>query len=167
MGKEDWFVIYTRSRAEKKTAASLEKMGIQVYCPLRKTRRKWSDRWKWVEEPLFTSYLFIRIEESRREEIFHVPSVVRYVYWLGKPAKVRDEELDELRKWLGEYEHESISILFKPKDEVRVSSGPLMDVKGMVVQQKGQTLILFIEGIGAEVRVDLRKNSVDKLRETP
>lgn len=165
MKEKDWFVIYTRARTEKKSAVSLEKMGVEVYCPLRKTRRKWSDRWKWVEEPLFTSYLFIRIAESQRHDIFIIPSVVRYVHWLGKPAKVRDEELNELRKWLGEFEHEAISLHFQAQDQIRVSSGPLMDVKGTVVQQKGQILILRIEGIGAEVRVDLRKNAVDKVKE--
>jgi transcription antitermination factor NusG len=160
----DWYVIYCRPRTEKKTALSLEKMGIEVYCPIKKTRRKWSDRWKWVEMPLFTSYIFIRIEESKREEVFIIPSVVRFLYYLGVPAKVRDKDLDELRKWMGEFEHDRISLSFIPEDQVRVKSGPLMDSTGIVVQQKGQILTLVLEGLGVKVRLDLRENAIEKLQ---
>ena len=59
-----WLVVYTKPRQEKKAAAALEKRGIGVYCPLKREKRKWSDRWKWVETPLFTSYVFVRATEA-------------------------------------------------------------------------------------------------------
>lgn len=158
-----WLVLYSKPRAEKKTAKVLEKYGFEVYCPLKKTRRKWSDRWKWVEQPLFTSYLFIRIEEERREEVFVVPSIVRYMFWLGKPAEVKDEEIAHLRRWLGEFDHEAIEVRLQSEDKVRVKSGPLIDNTGIVVETKGKVLRLLLDGLGAEVRVDLRKNQVEKL----
>ena len=60
-----WYVLYTKHRNEKKVAQRLSEAGYTVYCPLQKVRRQWSDRTKVVEEPLFKSYLFIQIEESR------------------------------------------------------------------------------------------------------
>ena len=158
-----WLVLYSKPRAEKKTAQALEKHGFEVYCPLKKTRRKWSDRWKWVEQPLFSSYLFIHIDFKQREDVFVVPTIVRYMYWLGRPAEVREEEIEQLRKWLGEYDHDAIEVRFNSADKVKVNSGPLMDSTGVVVEKKGQILRLVLDGLGAEVRVDLRKNAVERL----
>ena len=141
-------------------------MGFEVFCPVKKTRRRWSDRWKWVEEPLFNSYIFLRIEDHRREEVFVVPGLVRYLFWLGKPARVRDQEIQVLRNWLGEYAHEAISMRFIAKERVRIRSGVLMDAEARVVTQKGNRLRLFLEGLGAEVTVDLQQNQVEKI-DTP
>ena len=74
-----WYVLYTMPRNEKKVAQRLSEAGYIVYCPLQKVRRQWSDRTKVVEEPLFKSYLFIQIEDSRRDEVFSFPGTVRYI----------------------------------------------------------------------------------------
>jgi transcription antitermination factor NusG len=58
----NWYAVYTRHRSEKRLADALAKLGIDHYLPLLRTRKKWSDRYKWVEEPLFASYVFVRIE---------------------------------------------------------------------------------------------------------
>ena len=159
----DWYVLYCKSRAEKKCAEKLLAMGFEVFCPVRKTRRRWSDRWKWVEEPLFNSYIFLRIEDHRREEVFVVPGLVRYLFWLGKPARVRDSEIQVLRTWLGEYAHEAISMCFVAEERVRIRSGVLMDAEAKVVMKKGNKLKLFLEGLRAEVTVDLQQNQVEKI----
>ncbi|MEY4660481.1 MAG: hypothetical protein RLZZ42_433, partial [Bacteroidota bacterium] len=62
--KKKWFAVYTRSRCEKKVAQMLTKRGIVNYCPLNKKLRQWSDRKKYIFEPLFPSYVFVYIEES-------------------------------------------------------------------------------------------------------
>ena len=96
----NWFVIYTKSRQEKKVALELEKMGITVYCPMINQIRQWSDRKKKVEVPLISSYVFVQLKERDRETVFEVPGIVRYVYWLEKPAIVRDEEIAVMKTWL-------------------------------------------------------------------
>ena len=96
----NWFVIYTKSRQEKKVALELEKMGITVYCPMINQIRQWSDRKKKVEVPLISSYVFVQLKERDREAVFEVPGIVRYVYWLEKPAIVRDEEIAVMKAWL-------------------------------------------------------------------
>ena len=160
----NWYVIYTKSRYEKAVAEKLTSSGIEVYCPLLKTKKQWSDRWKWVEEPLFRSYCFVQIEEKERDKVFSVPGVVRYLYHCGKPAIVRTCEIELLKNWLNEYSHESIeSSGFHTNDKVLLRSGALMDYKAEVVRSSGNYIFLFLESLGVQIKVDLRKNIVEKL----
>src|SRR5271170_7100148 len=99
----NWFVLYTKPRWEKKVYTLLTGNNIEAYCPLNRVRKKWSDRVKWVEEPLFKSYLFVRIAEEEQTAVKMANGVVNFVYWLGKPAVVRDEEITIIRKFLDEY----------------------------------------------------------------
>ena len=78
-----WFVIYTKSKSEKLVANGLRNLGFDVYCPLRKVQRKWSDRVKIVEEPLFRSYCFVNLKEEERHLVYNVPGFVRYLFWYG------------------------------------------------------------------------------------
>lgn len=159
-----WYVIYTKSRFEKAVADKLALNGVEVYCPLLRTRKKWSDRWKWVEEPLFRSYCFVRLEDDERDKVFLVNGVVRFLYYCGKPAVVRDEEVDLLKSWLDQFSHESIeSSVFNASDKVLLKSGPLMDQKAEVLNSKGNYITLRLETLGVQIKVDLRKNIVEKI----
>lgn len=161
----NWYVIYTKSRSEKKVADKLAKAGIEVFCPLLKRKKLWSDRWKWVEEPLFRSYCFVRLEDQYRDLVFSVPGVVRYVYHCGKPAGIREKEMDLLKDWLAEYDHESIQAEnLNVNDRIRIRSGALMDKEAEVLESKGNYALLLLEDLGLQVKVDLRKNIIEKLK---
>jgi transcription antitermination factor NusG len=99
-----WYAIYTRPRWEKKVNTLLAEKGIESYCPLNKVRRKWSDRIKTIEEPLFKSYVFVRIRDDERSNVRMTSGVVNFVYWDGKPALIRDKEIQNIRRFLDEYE---------------------------------------------------------------
>lgn len=160
----NWFVIYTKSRYEKVVAEKLQALGIRVYCPMLKTKRRWSDRWKWVEEPLFRSYCFVCLSDSERDEVFNVSGVVRYLYHCGRPAIVREKEIELLKDWLNEYNHESFeSFEYQAKDKVILRTGVLMDQKAEVIISSGNYITLKLESLGLQIRVDLRKNIVEKL----
>ncbi len=88
-----WFVLYVKPQNEIKVGKALTALGIEVFCPTKKEVRQWSDRKKTVEVPLFKSYVFVKLEAQNRNQVFSVPGVVRYLFWLGKPAVVRDEEI--------------------------------------------------------------------------
>ena len=160
----NWYVIYTKSRYEKAVADKLALFGIEVYCPLLKIKKLWSDRWKWVEEPLFRSYCFVRLEDKNRDRIFTVHGVVRYVYHCGKLAIIRDKEMDLLKNWLMQYDHDSIlSETLNVNDRIRIRSGALMDKEAEVLESKGHYALLLLEDLGLQVKVDLRKNIIEKL----
>tara|TARA_B110001452_G_C15223462_1_gene424102 strand:- start:1271 stop:1768 length:498 start_codon:yes stop_codon:yes gene_type:complete len=92
-----WHVLYTKPRHEIKALERLVQNGFEVYCPMKTTLKQWSDRKKKVSEPLLPSYIFIKITEKKRVTPLTDSSVLNYIFWLGKPAIVRDEEIDTLK----------------------------------------------------------------------
>lgn len=153
-----WYVLYTKPKAEKKAADQLSRIGIEVYCPLVTKMSQWSDRLKKVEVPLFTSYVFVNIEDSKRDTVFAVPGVVRYLFWLGKPAIVRDEEISNIKQWLTDevatVEMENI----RKGDTLEIKEGPFKSHTGLVQQVNKNTVRLLIESLG--VMLTLKYNSL-------
>src|SRR5687767_10865779 len=99
-----WFAVYTRPRWEKKISAILEQKGIEYYCPVQKVVRQWSDRKKVILEPVFKTYIFIKISEQKKWDIKRIDGILNYVYWLGKPAKIPEKDIDNVRKFLSEFD---------------------------------------------------------------
>src|ERR1700712_1249639 len=98
----NWYAVYTKPRWEKKVYALMTERGITAYCPLNKVRRKWSDRVKTVEEPLFSSYVFVQAEDDGLTNVRMVGGVVNFVYWQGKPAVIPEREILTIKKFLNE-----------------------------------------------------------------
>ena len=92
-----WFAVYTRPRCEKKVAEILTRKKIENYCPINKVFRQWSDRKKVVYEPLFTSYVFVRISEREITSLKQSNGIINLVYWLGKPAVIHDSEIEVIK----------------------------------------------------------------------
>mgnify|MGYP001771040702 CR=1 FL=1 len=145
-----WYAIYTHPRWEKKVNTLLLRKGIESYCPLNKVRRKWSDRIKLVEEPLFKSYVFVKIDDSQRTDVRMVQGVINFVYWNGKPAIVKDKEILVIRKFLDEYKNVQLAPI-KEGDPVLVNAGPLMDQKGVVLEVKKKVAKVLIESLGYQL----------------
>lgn len=138
---------------------------MEVYCPLVKKERRWSDRIKVVEEPLFRSYVFINCEENQREGAFRSYGAVRYLYWLKKPAIVKDAEISAIRDLLGEFESQELEVMdFEPEDRIRIKSGPLMDKEAIIKDISSNQITLFIESLSLKIVLDPRKNKLSKLQ---
>ena len=99
----NWYVIYTKHRHEKKVEQDLISLGIQAYCPTRIKYRFWSDRVKKINVPVLPSMLLVRVEEKSLNSVFYSKGVTGYMFWLGKRAVVRDQEVKELKKSLSNY----------------------------------------------------------------
>lgn len=156
-----WFVLYTKSRNEKSVAERLSALGIEVYCPMLKTKRKWSDRIKTVEEPLFRSYCFVRLEEYERDKVFEVPGIVKYLYWLKKPAIVRDVEIETIQQMLQTHDHHGIKVeQYEPMSQVTISTGAFANATGEVISQQGRILTVSLVSLGVVLKVDLSKTAV-------
>ena len=95
-----WHVIYTKSRAEKKVEERLNNYGIEAYCPVKEDIKQWSDRKKKILVPVLPSMILVNIDELERNKVFDIPGVVRYLFWLGKHAVVRQQEVDSLKDLL-------------------------------------------------------------------
>ena len=152
----NWLVIHTKPRHEKRVAEDLEAKRFEVYLPLKKVVRQWSDRRKKVQEPLFKSYVFIHVSEEQRAEALMTYGVVRYLYWCGSPAVVRDEEIDAIRTFLGETEYlEEDKIEYVVGDEVEIKLGAFRGAKGEYLSRQGDHLILLIDSLGQYIKAEV------------
>ena len=146
-----WFVIYTKSRNEKKVAELLQKNGVEVFCPLVKLKKNWSDRTKIVETPLFNSYVFVNLPEKDRNLVFNVPGVIRYLFWLKKPAIVKDSEIESLKAVLNDT-IDSFSIEnYQIGDTIKISEGVFKGVDGVIEKQSKNKLHVILENVGIKI----------------
>jgi transcription antitermination factor NusG len=154
----NWYVLYTKPKWEKKVAEQLTKSGIECYCPTIIQLRQWSDRKKKVEVPLFNSYVFVQLPDADRNIVFNSPGVVRYLFWLGKPAIVKDDEIAVIKKWLTTSVASDISVAkYKVGDSVEVDSGPFLAQKAIVQEVNSTNYILVLESLGCVLKMKINK----------
>ena len=155
--KKNWFALYTKPRWEKKINAVLIRKGIESWCPVQKVQRQWSDRKKIIEDPLFKSYVFVHINETERVKVLMTDGVLNFVHHLGKPAVIRDEEIDLIKKYLSEKEASlSIHALegFNENERIKVSHGIFMDSEGTVVRGGKKKVYVKLESLGQVMIVE-------------
>ncbi|HEY4062580.1 MAG TPA: UpxY family transcription antiterminator [Puia sp.] len=156
-----WYVVYTRPRWEKKVHSLMAELGMETYCPVNRVRKKWSDRMKWVEEPLFKSYVFVRVAEQEQTSVRMVNGVVNFVYWLGKPAIVKNGEIGTIRKFLNDHDEVWAEPLLLQKDaKIMIRQGAFMDQEGKVVKVYNNKVQVVIESIGYRLVAVLDKSNV-------
>lgn len=144
-----WYAAYTKPRWEKKIAKKLEERGVETYCPLNKVTRQWSDRKKVVMDPVFKGYIFIHIEDAIKWEVKKVDGVLNYVYWNGKPAIIRDDEIETIKKFLNQFEDVQVEELkVDVNKKVRIKQGVLMNYQGIVIEVSGRRARVKIESMG-------------------
>lgn len=162
--EERWYAVYTKPRWEKKVSESLNLKKIQSYCPLNKVIRQWSDRKKLLYEPLFTSYVFVHVSDKNIREVKEVDGVINLVHWLGKPAVIKDEEIEAIRSFLNEHSNvqlEKVDVAIN--DAVKVARGFLQDREGTVVAIKNNTVRVALPSLGYVMYADLEKSSITKV----
>ena len=144
-----WYAIYTKPRWEKKVNYLLTEKGIESYCPINKVKRKWSDRMKTVEEPLFKSYVFVKIKDDERTAVRMTAGVINFVYWNKKPAMIKEKEINTIKRFLNEYENVEVHPAeIKLNQRVRVLTGSLMDQEGKVVDIRHKAVKVAIDSLG-------------------
>lgn len=145
-----WHVLYTKPKNEKKVAEQFHNLRFEVYCPLITVFRQWSDRKKKIQTALFSSYVFVNTVEAARAHVFQVPGAVRYLFWLGKPAIVKDQEISTLKEWLIK-DYKNISTLpYIPGVKIAVPAGPFAGQTAVVKDFRGKKLRMQLEVLGIE-----------------
>ncbi len=165
--QKNWYVWYTQPRVEKKLQKRLEAEDIEVFLPLIKQLRQWSDRKKWVEMPLFNGYIFTRISPRRFQEVRQTDGIVTFIRFEGKPAIMTEEEIQQIRQLIVDPENlEIVHHEFYEGERVQVIAGPLMGIEGLVVEQKGiKKVAVNIEKLGKSILVHVPTNNLRKLKE--
>jgi len=157
-----WYAVYSRSRAEKKAATELEYQGIEFYLPLIKRLKQWSDRKKWVEEPLFRSYVFVHIEQKDYYKVLQNPHLVRYITFEKKAVPIPDQQIEAIRFFLEEKEpEEPENIEWIKGNQVEVISGELTGLMGELIEVNGKHKVkVQIDVIGKSVVIHIPKSKL-------
>jgi transcriptional antiterminator RfaH len=144
-----WLAVYTKPRAEKKVEERLIKSGIEAFCPTYTTLRTWSDRKKKVELPLIPSYVFVKVAEKERLEVLKDIGVMNFIFWLGKPAIVREEEIQTLRTEL----KDTLIPEVKIGEVIKLNDGVFKGYEGKVKYVKNNSLVIVLSSIGLTITI--------------
>ena len=160
--EKHWLAIYTQPRWEKKVHKFLQGKGIESYCPLNLVYRQWSDRIKKVEEPLFKSYVFVHVTEAERTEVRMTDGVINYVYWLGKPAVIKDSDIDNIRRFLNEYADVEVQPIedIRPGSRLVITSGVLLSQEATAIDVGKKYVEVLIETLGCKLVAKIEREKL-------
>lgn len=161
-----WFAIQTRSRHEKKVADELQGRGVEVFLPLIKKTRKWSDRTKRIDFPLFSGYAFVHIvpESKTRVKVLSASGVVRFVGPTAMGTPIPPSEIENLRTALvNEIALRPLPFV-KIGQRVRIRSGALSGMEGILIGTRGQRqLVVSISTIQRSVSLAIEGYDVEPI----
>lgn len=159
---KQWYACYTRSRAEKASAARLARADIACYLPLRKERRQWTDRIKTVEVPLFTSYVFVHVEPHEFYKTRLEGDLVGFVVFEGKPVPIPDEQIEAVKRLVNAGAAlETVPANMQPGQKIEVVKGPLMGLQGEMVRHQGRhRMLVRLNSIGQGVLIEMELENV-------
>jgi transcription antitermination factor NusG len=163
-----WHAVYVHSRAEKKVHVELTIKGVESFLPLQRKLRQWSDRKKWVEIPLISGYVFVHITRKHYDLVLQTDNVMQYVRFEGKAAVIRDQDIEILKRMLGQSDLD-IEITMEelqPGMQVEIIAGPMMGVKGELISFRGKNKVaLRIPPLGFTVLVESPEKNLIVIKE--
>lgn len=161
--KKFWYAIYTKANCEKKVAALLAKRKIVNYCPLNRiVTDNQSIKRKTSYVPLLSSFVFVHITEAEMDAIKQTNCVINFVYWLGKPAVIKNDEIDNLQHFTKEYSNVKIEkTLVNVEAPARIFSEPQIDINGKLMSVINTHIKLTLPSLGYIVTAEVDKSNVD------
>ncbi|MTI29868.1 UpxY family transcription antiterminator [Xanthovirga aplysinae] len=159
-----WFALMVQHRHEKKVHQRLKELGIISYLPTQRVTRQWSDRIKQVEEPLFSCYVFVHLPENQLYKALALKSVFGVVSFEGKPASIRDKEIEQMKIALSKATNLEIFELCPLGTLVEILDGPFKGIQGMVIKVRNEhKLVVFLKLLGKSLIVDTEATRVKVL----
>jgi len=152
-----WYVVYTKPKWEKRAAEQLIQLGVECYCPTIKKTIQRSDRKVKVEVPLFNNYIFVQLADKDRNMVFLSPGVIRYLFWLGRHAIVKEKEIDIIKEWLnvGDTSKEISVMQYQIGDKIKLHSGPFCEQNAFVKDITKTHYVLILESLGYVLKVKI------------
>ena len=154
-----WFALYTKPGCEKKVANLLSRKNIENYCPL---KRHVNSKNKVLLEPLFSSYVFVQINDADMVSIRKTDCVLNFVYWLGRPAIIRGEEIEIIKRFMIEYSIVRMEkIPFDADGMARVIDGTPSEMRGSMVSVKNSSVKIVLPSLGYVMLAEVEKSVVE------
>jgi len=160
-----WYAIYTKPRWEKKVSEMLSEKGVDNYLPLQKVLRQWSDRRKWVSEPLFKSYVFVYINHEQYLSTLQTPGVIRFITFERKAVPIPPVQIEAIRVFIKTGEEMLSNIPdIEIGDRVMVTRGSLKGLEGTLVQISNKhRMRIMIEGIRQSLHLKIPASYLKKI----
>ena len=152
-----WYAAYTKSRNEKKVLVLLQKENIEAYLPLQKKLKLWSDRKKWVEVPLFNSYIFVKISSKEYYDVLKTSGIVKFISFEGKAVPIPENQIQLLKKIVDlQIDYEISSEIFNKGEQIRINAGSFAGVFGEVIEiRENKKFLIRIDPIGYSLLIDM------------
>lgn len=163
-----WNVIYLKAHHEKQANDSLAEMGVESFLPMRKELHQWSDRKKWVWVPLFSSYLFVNLGQTRRNLVYQLNGFVKFLSSNGKTSIVPQWQIDAIKKVVEIYP-EKVSVLPYAAIGLRglITAGPLAGLAGELLEVLNQKYYLIrLEGLDKILKVAVPEAAFEPIQES-
>ncbi len=163
---KNWYAIFTKPRSEKKVLQRMLDNDIEAFLPLVKTVRQWSDRKKTLEVPLIPSYIFVFLPERELYRTLPIQGTVSVLKHLGKPAKVREVEIENLRILSNNSENHNIEpgARVSKGDDVQVTNGPFMGLIATCINEgKNHRVVVNIDSLGSSFNVNIPLSFLRKI----
>ena len=162
-----WYVMYTRSRAEKKVADMLVEEGVEVYLPMVEELRQWSDRKKKVQKALFNGYVFVKTNRNNLWNCLKIPGAVKFVHFSGEHAIIRDEDVETIQRVVATgVSIETDGSEISPGEKVKVIGGSLEDMIGECIEKGNKDYFLIrIPGIYQNLLVNIPRKFLQVIQE--
>ncbi|HXZ33154.1 MAG TPA: UpxY family transcription antiterminator [Terriglobales bacterium] len=157
-----WFAVYTASNHEKRVTQHLRMREIEIFLPLYSVTKRWKNRITVkVERPLFSGYVFARIDPTEIIRVLEVPMVYSIVGNRREPVPLPDAEIERLRAGLqGRQAHPFPYV--KVGNRVRIRSGPLAGLEGIVVRTYGTlSVVLSVDMIQKSIAVHVEADELE------
>lgn len=159
-----WYAVYTKVNSEKKIYSALQEQGIECYLPLKKTLRQWSDRKKWIEEPLFRSYIFVKVSHLEFFNVLAIPGAVCYVSFGARAQSIPEKQILDIKTMIQNKEKEVVLTRenIEKGQQAVVLAGPMKGVKGEIVEVCGQyRIVIRVESMGCCLYTNISKEEVE------
>lgn len=167
-----WFAIRVRLFHELKTKANLEKMGIECFVPIRNEVRIWHDRRVIKDRVLSPQLIFVHTTEKERIEVLKLSATLYCICMPGKsvPVRIPDAQMQAFIFFVTNANNQAISFTEEPLkegDKVRIISGPLTGLEGIIAQSKGHRYFAIkVDLLGCAI-MEIENDMIEKIKDKP
>jgi transcription antitermination factor NusG len=161
-----WYAVQTRPRHEKKVNSSLGEKGIQSFLPLHRQRQRWSDRYQWVETPLFSQYVFVRVPTSSewRVRVLRTTGVVQFVGAPGRGTSIPEEQIESLQTIIAQRIPVRLHEFLRVGERVRICGGALEGIEGILSEVKNdRSFVISVDLIQKSLAIRIEGFEVEPI----
>ncbi len=158
-----WYALYTKSRHEKLVESELEKSGIEAFTPTLSIKKRWSDRTRYIEQPLFKSYCFAKFHLTEKKRVLSQKGVVNIVHFKENYIPIDETVINSIKILINTDLKIDPCPYYKIGDRVSINKGPLKGCEGYIKEkrQKNTTLVISVDAIAASLQCVVDTYSVD------